>query len=470
MRSCIRLPRASISQIWEPLRSGRSTQTKTKNGEFRKTVYATEFPGQLELGWPAELLRVNGKVDVTQVVRPRDPGDVSQKLSRLSEKLNAEINSFLSQGYQGTNKLQALLDDVEWMQDLLAGRDDIPVNYGVYISAHADTKQSCRRCFDSVCTRLSTMQIGYQQPVFQTRKAYAAESPVRRDRLEEHQLMPGRSAAAGFLFVTQETERTTGVIYGVDAGDSTPVLLDRWSWASHSMARMGMTGSGKSYAAKTELLRAVLSYDELQVHIVDPKQEYGEITRRLNGKVYTLGEDDLRYDAADISCYQVGERGVDNVAELADVVRDLYREVSQDQRRTLVIIDEARILMNDEDGRRFLNQFVLEGRDTNTALSLISQNASHFTFCREGQEILDNMPAKVFMRHERVPDSVVDYFDLSEQEKQNLFELKTGTDSEYSEALLKVSNRLDTKIRINATDDEDAVIQTGGHQEKEVEA
>jgi len=118
--------------------------------------------------------------------------------------------------------------------------------------------------------------------------------------------------------------------------------------------------------------------------------------------------------------------------------------------------------MNDETGRRLLNQFVLEGRDTKTAITLVTQNASHFTYCREGREILDNVPGKVFMRHDRVPESVVDYFDLSQREKQELFNLRTGTDTDCSDALLKVSSRLDTRIRIESTPVEHAIIEAGG--------
>jgi len=63
------------------------------------------------------------------------------------------------------------------------------------------------------------------------------------------------------------------------------------------------------------------------------------------------------------------------------------------------------------------------------------------------------------MRHDRVPDDVVDYFDLSQREKQELFELKTGTDADHSEALVKISGDLDTRVRVEATDTEHELIE-----------
>jgi hypothetical protein len=439
-----------------------TTRPSNRHGEYQKAVYIDEFPTRMRLGWPVDLLRVGGIINITQVVEPRDPGRTAKTLRRLSEKLTAEIDSFVARGYRGTNKLEGLLDDVEWMQDLLADRRDQPVDYSVSITARAESQERCQRTIDRIRTRLNTMQVEHHEPVFRTDQAYSTVTPLRIDRLQQSCLMPASSAAAGFPFTTHDSEQKSGLIYGVDAHDGTPVILDRWHWASHSMARMGMTGSGKSYVAKIELLRAILSYDELQVYVVDPKQEYSALIKRVGGTVHTIG-DTAEYTGGTVLGYQPAERGIDTVDELVATVRNIYRAASQHQQKTLVVIDEARILMNDETGRRVLNQFVLEARDTNTAITLISQNASHFTYCREGREILDNMPGKVFMRHQRVPDSVIEYFGLSQREQQALFELKTGTDAEHSEALLKVSGQLDTRIRIDATGDEHAIITASEH-------
>ena len=428
---------------------------------YKKTFYISEYPSSVELGWSLQLLRVDGSVDITQVIEPRNPGKAASRLQRISEKLNAEIDSFLSQGYRGTNKLETLLEDAEWMLDLFAERKATPVDYGVYITSKADTEKKCIQTHRQVKNRLNTLQIQYRSPVFRTDQAYITDHPGKGDKLRETQLLPSTSAAAGFPFGTQTTQQNQGVIYGVDTNDETPVLADRYSWPSHSMARMGMVGSGKSYAAKLELLRTSLVYEDLQIIVVDPKQEYSRIIEALNGRTQTL-DSDYRFTDEHL-CFQVNERGQqEDVEQLVDLVQEIYSYTSKNREKTLVLIDEARILMNHKQGRRVLNQFVLEARDTNTAITLVSQNASHFTYCREGREILDNMPGKVFMRHDRVPDSVVDYFQLSDQERQELYELKTGTESQYSEALLKITGKLDIRIQIESTPIEDKIIQGEG--------
>ncbi|NLV13226.1 helicase HerA domain-containing protein [Haloarcula argentinensis] len=445
------------SPSWTSRRNGYSSPY-----HYRKTLYISEFPTTVELGWPLQLLRTDGLVDVTQVIEPRDTGKATKKLQRLSEKLNAEIDSFLSQGYRGTNKLETLLEDTEWILDLLADRQAQPVDYSAYITSHSESKAKTLQTHRQVKNRLETLQFQYGHTALRTDQAYKTQQPLLGDPLNETQLVPSTSAAAGFPFGTQQTNQEQGIIYGVDTSDDTPILADRFSWSSHSMARMGMVGSGKSYAAKLELLRSKIAYNNLQIIVVDPKKEYSQVIESIGGTTHILGERaDFDPQNNDI-CFQVSSRGQqDNVEGLVDLVENIYYHTSRNEKKTLVLIDEARILMNDEEGRRVLNQFILEARDTNTAITLISQNASHFTYCREGREILDNMPGKVFMRHDRVPDSVVDYFQLSQQEKQELYELKTGTDSAYSEALLKISGRLDTRLKIESTQAEHRNITTG---------
>lgn len=441
-----------------------SDDTETDAGEWRQTVAITDYPSQAPVGWPVDLLQVDGLVDVTQVIHPTPSPDAVNTLSRTVERLRAEATSQQAEGFAGTNEYEARTADAEWMLDLLADRETTPVQYGVVVTVHGSTRQECEHTLQYVQNQLQTRQFAAQTPVFRTDDAYRTQSPLHGDGLRETRLMPSSSATAGFPFATTAVITDTGVVYGEDVADGTPILLDRFEWSSHSLARMGMVGSGKSYATKLELMRAWLAYDDLQIYVVDPKQEYRHIVETLGGTMHVLAEDGDQCDLdGNVVGFEVPDRGDDaNVDRLTALVQELYRQCSQDDRKTLVVIDEARILLNATEGRHVLNQFVLEARDTNTAVTLVTQNASHFTHSREGREILDNMPGKVFMRHDRVGADVVDYFQLSDRERQELLSLDTGTDSIYSESLIHVSNRVKTKATVRVTAAEHDVITAGG--------
>lgn len=428
------------------------------SSEYRKLVYLSDYPSQVGFGWPRHLLRVDGLVDVVQAVKPVSVGAASKKLRRQSEKLDAEIAAFLTFGYRGTSVLERSLDDVEWFQDLLAEQKCQPVRYGAYVTVHAETERKLKKTFNRLKSRLRTLRIGWGEPAFRNDYAYYTDSPFYGDRLDESLLMPSLSAATGFPFGTQPLDTRSGVLYGVDTGDNTPIILDRFNWDSHSMAVIGTLGSGKSYSAKLELIRSMLVYPDLRVIVVDPKKEYGSTVEALGGenRLVSPGKE-YSFDEKVLS-FEVRDRGeFENVAGLVDLVRQIYSATSKNQRRTLVLIDEARLLLQDDSGRHVLNNFVLEARDINVAVHLVTQSSSHFTEWREGEDILNHIPGTLYFRHEREAD----HSTLSEKENTGLLRLRSGEKAGYSEALLKVSNTVSTRIRIRSTPLEHRIIEQG---------
>ncbi|QIB75394.1 DUF87 domain-containing protein [Halogeometricum borinquense] len=420
--------------------------------QHQKSLHVTDYPSRKPLAWPTELLHTGGLIDITQTIRPQDAGDTATKLSRIQERLDAEIASTREAGRRGTNTYEARHADADWMLNLIADGSDLPHQYGVTVTVHGPTEDTVDATIDRVTTRLRTMQLEYQSSVLTAETAYRVWHPFRRTPNVRTVLMPGQSVAAGFPFDTAAPIASTGVVYGEHGIEGTPVLLDRFTWDAGHVARMGRTGSGKSFATKLELIRAALAYPELCIYVVDPKQEYGDLIEALGGEMHTL------QTGADIPVetrfagFTVAERGErDNTRLLTRVVEELYRATSQDERRTLVYIDEAHNLMQTPHSRSVLSTFIREARDTNTAVTLITQNAADLTEYSEGRAILDNTPGRQFFFHQRVPGHVQDYFGLSNREVQALHNLRTGSDAPFSESLITVPGRLNARVKVKAT-------------------
>lgn len=54
---------------------------------------------------------------------------------------------------------------------------------------------------------------------------------------------------------------------------------------------LGSTGSGKSFAAKRELLNVFLTIPQDRIIVVDPMGEYAPLVRRLGGQVIEIAPD-----------------------------------------------------------------------------------------------------------------------------------------------------------------------------------
>lgn len=431
------------------------------HGEYRGTLYVDEFPSQLELGWPVDLLRVDGLIDITQVIEPRDPADTVTRLEQLKTKAVAELNSFAAAGYiLNRTGLEDRLEDIDWLLQIFSGSQDLPYQYGVYITVHDTDLENCQKTGEKVESWLRTHRIGYHKTPGRTDQALRGVSPLYQDRLDETVLVPTRSIAASVPFGTQDTNHRSGIIYGLDTAEHTPILVDRFQYDSYNSARFGMTGSGKSYATKLEAIRMWLTYDDLQIVVIDPKDEYISMIQALaedQADIQFIEDEDYCFDS-NIVCFRPRSRGdFENINRLVNLTEEAYTATSQHQKPTLVILDEAHNLLNHGKGRVVLEKWVRESRDTQTGLALISQDTEEFTNRREGRVILRNTKLKVFHYHDNIPENLGAVIEFSKAEKTRLKKLKTGGDG-YSQAILKVSGELDTQIRIDATDEEHSLI------------
>jgi len=425
---------------------------------YRRFLTVTEYPSNLDLAWPLDLLRINGKIDVIQQITPRDGGETRGRLNNVKERLNAEINSRISGGFLDTNKLETKLASTEGMLDSLAQRNQRPYDYSVTLSIHGENQGSCDQVFEKLQSRLKMMGIQASEPLLRIDQASKTSTPEHPNLLDETYLLLSNSVAAGFPFATRTIDQASGIIYGQDQYDGTPILQDRFQWHAPHLARFGATGSGKTYHTKIEILRTRLTHPNAQILIIDPKNEYHQLTKKLGGTTYSINNRPENLDST--ACFQVPSRGqTQHIDPIIELIEYLYQVTSQNQGKTLVVADEAHNVSGVGRGRKILTRWVREARDTQTAITLVSQSASDFTQYTEGQTLLDQCPGKIFFRHQRVSEDIIEYFQLSEQEVVDLYNLKTGTESPYSEAILKINGRIDAKLRVEATPAEHQLIE-----------
>ena len=413
-----------------------------------KTLYISEYPREVDFSWTTEVFQAGGLVDVTQVVRPKPAAGTVSRLQKLEHKAEAENESLVRKGYGSNRRLERLLGDVDWFQNLLADQDDQPVEYGVYITAYGSNEEECEASLRQVQNRLKTLGIKYRDTALRTDQAYCSTTPGHDDELDECLLVPAGSAASGFPFSSPSSVDESGVLFGVDQTTESPVILDRFSWNAGHQVLAGVTGSGKSFYSKLLLLRSAQIYEDLSINIVDPKPEYGEISEKLEqyATVTRFGLDGSIEDETD---------------ELIQAVGEAYKDAQQTDEKTLVVIDEAHRLLKREEGASILSTLVREARSSNTAVTLITQTVGDFYRTEDGEDILKNVPCKVLFAHEKTDDRPAQAFQLSTVAETRLYNLKKGDQdsADYSQAILAISNQLETEVKVEASDTEASIIE-----------
>ena len=104
-------------------------------------------------------------------------------------------------------------------------------------------------------------------------------------RVEYNDLLADKAADSNNLI--QEIQDRGGIYYGVNAVSHNLIICNRGNLLNGNGFILGVSGSGKSMAAKQEFASLALSTDH-DLIVVDPEREYGPLVRAMGGEVITI--------------------------------------------------------------------------------------------------------------------------------------------------------------------------------------
>ena len=89
-------------------------------------------------------------------------------------------------------------------------------------------------------------------------------------------------------FKVQEIRHTNGIFYGQNAISKNMIIADRRQLLNGNSFILGVSGSGKSFTAKQEILSIRLRDPNADIIIIDPEREYAPLINSLNGEVIKI--------------------------------------------------------------------------------------------------------------------------------------------------------------------------------------
>ena len=126
---------------------------------------------------------------------------------------------------------------------------------------------------------------------YQQEDALNTVLPLGLKRIEATRTLTTECTAVLMPFKSQEIQDAGGIYYGVNAVSHNLIICNRGNLLNGNGFITGVSGSGKSMAAKQEVSALALSTDH-DIIIVDPEREYGELVRALGGEVITISASD----------------------------------------------------------------------------------------------------------------------------------------------------------------------------------
>ena len=126
-------------------------------------------------------------------------------------------------------------------------------------------------------------------------------------------------------FHTQEIMQPGGIYYGQNAVSKNMLVADRRKLLNGNSFRLGVSGSGKSFSAKEEIVDLALSTED-DILILDPESEFASLVEALNGEVIRISAtSDTHLNALDMDSAYGNDRNP--LIEKSEFILSLFEQL-----------------------------------------------------------------------------------------------------------------------------------------------
>jgi hypothetical protein len=254
------------------------------SGGWSRTWYVERLPGaELEAGWLHRLVPRGLKVSLSWHATPLPVAWIVEYLQRQLVGMRATRMEEQSAG-TADPALAGALPNAEDLQRRLAASQEKAFNVSTYLTLTSPTRESLEVGAQKIEAAARAVLCHLQPSTFRMFEAYLATRPAIIDRLQRTRVLDTSTLATFFPWLDAELQQPGGLVIGRSQATGSAVMVDPFDQARYANANIGVFGH--SGAGKTYLLSAIAMGAlglGVQVYVIDPEHEYGELAKQLGG-------------------------------------------------------------------------------------------------------------------------------------------------------------------------------------------
>ena len=315
------------------------------NGKVGKVIYIDEYPKILEADIISKLssinctsyISVNCELLSTEALKK----EVARKHMRVGIKIENEKSRNRSQNDYFSEASSTLVDAntrIEDFESEINGEDQHYFNTTIVMLFMADNVEKLESIENKILSKANLKSIGFK-PCFSLQREGINTALGLGIQEFKHVCNLSSPAVAMFMpYKTQELNDEGGVYYGINQLSKNAIFANKKKLKNRNGLILGQTGSGKSVAAKLEMICSFTVYPNDQFIMVDPNAEYYEIADIVGGTVVSFDpQKHLYINPLDVDFSNVEYSELEGVIyEKADFIQTLIssyikRDLNEDE-------------------------------------------------------------------------------------------------------------------------------------------
>lgn len=182
----------------------------------------------------------------------------------------------------------------ELMDDVI-GRDQKLYYITFTVCVFADSKAKLDENVKMIQSVASKHLCPIKKLDFQQEQGLNSSLPLAINELAIKRLYTTESASIFIPYTSLELYQKNGILYGLNQTSKNLILYDRLTGRNYNGLIFGEAGSGKSFAAKNEMVSVLLRNEKNQVYVIDPESEYSDLARAFGGEIVNLAPGSKTY-------------------------------------------------------------------------------------------------------------------------------------------------------------------------------
>ncbi len=244
----------------------------------------------------SDLLELNGNLIVSFHIKAIDQLEaikiVKRKNTDVQKMTIEEQKKAVRAGYDMdiiSSDLSTYAGNMDFLLKELLARDEKMFIVSICIMTADKSRAKLDTAIKQLASTCNRHNCVLKRLTHQQEQGFVSAMPFGVDEVVFKRELTSSSTAVFMPFKTQELfiSSDTSVYYGLNTLSRNVIMADRAFLLNPNGLILGTPGSGKSFAAKREIVNSILVSDD-DVIVCDPEGEYGELVRQFGGEVVNI--------------------------------------------------------------------------------------------------------------------------------------------------------------------------------------
>ena len=263
--------------------------------KYARVVFLKEYASYIKDSMVAELtdLNRNMMMSIDCIPIPMDEAVKEAENRRLGIETN--ITNWQRKQIANNNFSAVIPYDMEQQRaeskeflDDLTTRDQ-RMFLSVLTMVHtADTKEQLDNDTETILTIARKHLCQFAVLKFQQLDGLNTALPIGVRKIDALRTLTTESLSVFMPFRVQEIKHDKGIYYGQNVISKNMIVADRRKLLNGNSFILGVSGAGKSFTAKQEIMATMLRDKDADIIIIDPEREYSPVIKALDGEIIKI--------------------------------------------------------------------------------------------------------------------------------------------------------------------------------------